>query len=303
MRLANRRLVEIVPEARYGIDPGVPGLFPAFLQGDQWATRDRELTSRAVSRSGFGQQRDAAGAIRGAFEPVRSFLYDQGPALLSWTLLLEAAGLWRGPDDTWSAEPGLRSSLTLRDYRDGARRRLTGCVATLSMRADFGEPVEIDATVAGRAEADEPATMPSGAMDLPEPVTLCGADFQIAVDGWPVIIPVLNQIQLDTGSVIATRHPSRAGAGALEYRVTDCLPAVRCSIEAEPGLDWEGCRGRRVQASWGLGQAARWLFDLPRLELIGNPETGRLPSGGEGVTLLLRAREGRGAPLIVRRST
>lgn len=302
MMLADRRLVELVAESRYGEDPGTPGLFPAYLQGDQWATRTREVETRTPSQAGWGQQEERAGVIRGAFEPLRTVLYDQGPALMDWTVLLEAAGLARRSADTWEVGEGVRRSLTLRDYRDGVRRRLTGCVATLTLRAEAGEAVDIDATLAGRAEDDIAATVPSGALDLPEPPKACEAGLTISVDGWGAIAPVADQLQLDTGTVILTKRPSREGAAALEYRVGDCLPTVRCTIEAVRDLDWEACRGRRVEIGWGIGQVARWEFELPRLQLVGDPEITRLPSGGEGVTLLFRSREGRGTPLRVRRT-
>lgn len=301
--LADRRLVELVTESRYGEDPGTPGLFPAFLQGDQWATRSREVQTRTASRSGAGQQDERAGTIRGAFEPLRTVLFDQGPALMAWTALLEAAGLARRDEDTWEVAVGSRRSLTLRDYRDGVRRRLTGCVATLTLRTEAGEPVDVDATLAGRAEEDEAAPMPNGAMDLPEPATACEAGFVIGVEGSPDVSPVVDQLQLDTGTVILTRTPSREGAGGLEYRVGDCTPALRCTIESERARDWEACRGRRVHIQWGVGEFARWEFELPRLQLVGDPETVRLPSGAEGVTLLFRTREGHGTPLRVRRTT
>lgn len=303
MMLADRRLVELVTEGRYGEDPGTPGVFPAFLQGDQWATREREVEARTVGRAGHGQQGERAGALRGVFEPLRTVLYDHGPALMAWTALLEASGLRRRDEDTWEVGGGPHRSLTLRDYRDRVCRRLTGCVATLTMRAEAGEPVDIDATLAGRAEADVEATVPSGAMDLPEPATVCEAGFVIAVEGWPEVEPVVDQLQLDTGTVFLTRRASRVGAAAIEYRVGDCLPSLRCTIEAERGRDWEACRGRRVAIQWGVGLGARWRFELPRLQLVDNPEIARLPSGAEGVSLLFRSRDGRGTPLRVRRTT
>lgn len=300
----DRLLLEVVPEQRYGFDPGTAGFFPAYIRGEEMPQWDVPTRSTPVSRGTYGARRQKSPDALARMASLRTYVPAKATDdLESWLLLFEAAGLRRRDDKTWEAKPAVHTSLTVRAHMDGYRRVLTGCrsVAT-SLRGDVGRPVEVIADVVGLAGGDTPAALPQVPATSMGAAEFCNAELVIRVEGRADYRPAgLARIDLRTGTSLVQKSYSRNGTHYAEWRVSDCNPEFTCVFEADPARDWLADRGRRVEVAFAVGQDVRWDVTLPSLGIVGAARPVRLETGLQGWELGFQTVEGRESPLRIQR--
>lgn len=289
----DRRVVEVLREANYGVDPGGVGIFPAFDQ-------DGALPAWTTSRFDKGTATRAFGAARtrltdpfGGLTPLRTFLLDGDD---SWLMLLEASGFKRTSDVQWAAiQSASHTSLTIRHHQSRLRQVLTGARGSLQIRATAGGPIAVDANLSGamREVAGTPPKSRAPAVALKQ---FCDARCRFDVDGVGAFVPKgLNEIAIDTGTVMLTKAMS---GGRLVWRVQNVVPEVRLAVEQSPECWWVSEPDRVTAFSVVVG-GFRW--DIPQMAMAERPTGLRLPSGLAGVSLVFRTIADGARPVIVTR--
>lgn len=276
----DRRVVEVVRESSYGIDPGTRGVFPAFDQDGGTPRWNANRPDKTPAGRAFGASRPRLTDLSGEIAPLRTFLM---PGDDAWLMLLEASGFVQRSDVTWEAIQSPRhTSLTVRHHQGRMRKILTGVRGSLQLRATAGGPIALDANLSGSMR-EEVGQMPSGARTSRALAQFCDAQLRCDVEGVGAFVPKgLNEVAIDSGTVLVSKVMA---GGRMVWRVENVVPEIRCVVEQSPECWWVSLPDAKASVSIVL---AGWRWEFPVTALAERPVDLRLPSGLAGVSLVFR---------------
>lgn len=200
---------------------------PAFANATPYVER-RPVGGHWGSRAGVQGERigtlSLRTELRGDGAASGGWLDDGLSALLQIAGMRAVAGVYN-----FTSHYEQHKTATIYGYQDGLLRKLSGCAADLEISAEFGKPVNVQASVSGVWIAPTDASVPTVSHNATLPPRAAAAS--LSLHGSATLLVPRWSIRL--GNVVTVRADLNVAAGVRCYAVTDRDPVLQIELEQE----------------------------------------------------------------------